>query len=144
VANRREFIQCGLAVSAMSLAGGLALPGRGGAASSAPKLELFLFDDRFAEAREIAGAVAADGAALRGFSGDLTELWRDELDPRWRAAPMILGGVTTAHALFVLETLAADRGMRVARRTDVTELAGADWTEALTSWVIAPSRVAGA
>jgi hypothetical protein len=128
----------------MSMAGGFALPARGAAAPGSPELELFLFDNRFAQAREIARAAAAvDGAALRGFSGDLTELWRDELDLRWRAAPMILGGVTTGHALFVLETLAADRGMRIARRAELAERVGVDWKEALTSWVIAPSRVAG-
>src|SRR5690606_26461072 len=48
--------------------------------------------------------------------GDLTALWYDDLDLAWKRGPMTLAGVTTGHGLFVLETLAADRGMRVVYR----------------------------
>jgi hypothetical protein len=88
-----------------------------GTSGPAPlRLERFIYDERFAEAAAAARRAAAHGAALAATTGDVTSLWYDDLDLRWRRAPMTLGGVTTRGALFVLETLAADRGMRVLYR----------------------------
>jgi hypothetical protein len=142
VATRRAFIQSGVALSAVSLAG-MPVPGvfasPAGDSGSAPAIDLFVFDDRFAAAREIARAHAAHAPAVRSFTGDPTPLWQRELDPRWRRAPMILAGATTAHGLFVLETLAADRGMRLGHRQELAETPDG---ERLTFWIIAPRRSA--
>jgi hypothetical protein len=83
---------------------------------SALRLERFVYDERFAEAAAAARCAAAHGVALAAVTADVTSLWYHDLDLRWRRAPMTLGGVTTRGALFVLETLAADRGMRVLYR----------------------------
>jgi hypothetical protein len=99
-----------------------------------------VFDRRFADARVAAVRSAADGIPTAGFAGDLTQLWYDRLDLQWRHAPMTLAGVTTAGGLFVLATLAADRGMRVVERTALP--ADAAGGEPLHSWTIAP-RVRG-
>jgi hypothetical protein len=99
-------------------------------------IELFVFDRRFADARAAAERRAANGVETAGFDGDLTNLWYDCLDLSWRAAPMALAGVTTSSALFVLETLANDRGMRVAERTELS--AQTPGGEPLFSWTIAP------
>lgn len=141
VATRRTFIQSGAALSAVSLTGGFAsVPAQALAGGRAmPALDLFIFDDRFAAAREIARAQHAP-AALR-FTGDPTRLWQRTLEPRWRAAPMALGGATTAHGLFVFETLAADRRMRLVHRQDLP--ADADG-EALAFWILAPRASARA
>ena len=134
VTNRRQFIQTGLAVSAASLA----LPhvlhseettGEGTSLS----LELFVYDDRFAEAIEAARVATDRNLPVASMTRVLTELWYDELDLRWKRAPMTLAGMTTEHGLFVFETLALDRGMRVLSCT-----AGA--TDDLVSWVIGPRR----
>lgn len=135
VANRREFIRLGLAAPALALAGSGALPARADTAS-AP--DLFVFDDRFAEARLLAGEAGMRGADVYGFAGDPMLLW-DELAARWAHAPIVLGGVTTPYGLFVLETLAADRRMRLTHRTEIAARDGA-----LVQWMLAPRTARGA
>ena len=134
--NRRQMLK-GAAAASAAATGVLSL--RASAASSreaSQPVELFVFDRRFADARVAAARSAANGIPTAGFAGDLTQLWYDRLDLRWRRAPMTLSGVSTAGGLFVLETLAADRGMRVIQRTELPATAAAD--EPLYSWTIAP------
>lgn len=134
--NRRQVLKWAAAASAAAMG---ALPLRASAAASreSPQpVELFVFDRRFAGARVAAARSAANGVESAGFSGDLTQLWYDRLDLNWRRAPMTLAGVTTAGGLFVLGTLAADRGMRVTERVELP--ADASGGEPLYSWTIAP------
>jgi hypothetical protein len=86
------------------------------AAGESLALECFVFDVRFAESGAIAGHVGHLGVALSPVADDLMTLWYDDLDLKWRKAPMALAGVTLADALFVLETFALDRGMHVVYR----------------------------
>lgn len=79
-------------------------------------LERFLFDPRFAEAFDVAQEVSGRGVPLAPVADDLADFWYRELDLAWREGPMALGGVTLPEALFVLETLAMDRQMRVVYR----------------------------
>jgi len=121
VVNRRTFLQSSIWLSAASLPGTSALAAASGASNGASKrmpirLQRFVFDNRFAEAVETARHAALLGIPPAEFSGDLTPLWYDELDLMWKTAPMALAGITTREGLFVLETLAADRRMRVAYR----------------------------
>ncbi len=111
MANRRQFIQSGLMLSSATLVPSLSFP------LPAPEiltteLVCFVFDNRFAESIETARQMAKQGITLAEFGGDLTELWSGYLGPRWQQAPMTLAGLTTRHGLFVLETLAADYGMK--------------------------------
>ena len=134
--NRRQVLKWAAAASAaatgvLSLRPSAAVP-----RESSQPIELFVFDRRFADARAAAARSAANGVETAAFDGDLTELWYDRLDLRWRAAPMRLAGVTTASGLFVLETLAHDRRMRVVERIGLSaQTAGG---EPLYSWTIAP------
>ena len=134
--NRRQVLKWAAAASAAAT-GVLSLKTSAAASSNSSwPVELFVFDRRFADARLAAARRSADGIESAAFAGDLTQLWYDQLDLRWRRAPMTLAGVTTTGGLFVLETLAADRGMRVVERT---ALPAADaHGESLVSWVIAP------
>jgi hypothetical protein len=115
VTSRRQFLQSSIAVSGALC--GAPLTARA-AGSEAPRLrlELFVLDRRFPESVAAAKHAAERGVALAATEGDLTSLWYHDLDLRWQAAPMTLAGVTTRGALFVLETFAADRGMRVLYR----------------------------
>ena len=70
------------------------------------------------------------------IEGDVTKLWFETLDPLWRKPGFVLGGITGRDALFVLETLAWDRGRRVVSRKVLPPRAGAG--EGPISWVIAP------
>jgi hypothetical protein len=140
VINRRQVLK-GAAAASAAATGALSLRASAAASrESSPPIELFVFDRRFADARAAAVRRAANGVETAGFDGDLTELWYDRLDLRWRAAPMNLAGLTTSSGLFVLETLAVDRGMRVVERIELSaQTAGG---EPLYSWTIAP-RVRG-
>jgi hypothetical protein len=117
--SRRRFVASGIALSAAaSLAAvssssrsaqndplGLALP-----------LHLALFDTRFPAAHAFARALAIRGVNLAPFDGDVTPVWFEQLDPVWRQYPLTVAGLTTEGALFCLEQLAWDNGMRVAYR----------------------------
>ena len=115
MANRRDVLKAGAALPAVSLVG-LPFDGAFGAAEQSLALERFVFDVRFAEAGAIAEHVGHLGVALSPVADDLMTLWYDDLDLKWRKAPMSLGGVTLEDALFVLETFALDRGMHVVYR----------------------------
>ena len=114
--NRRQFIQSGIALSAVS-SGILSSVSASAAADSALlKLDRFVFDTRFAEAFAIAQRMETLGVKLSPFAGDLMDLWYGELDQSWKRAPMALGGVTTEDSLFILNTLAMDHQMSVVYR----------------------------
>jgi hypothetical protein len=130
--SRRQFIHAGLAVSAASLAIPQALQARPATAgASALPVELFIYDDRFVEAIEAARVATASDLRVASTRHVLQALWYDELDLSWKRAPMTLTGMTTPHGLFVLETLAQDRGMRVLQRE-------ASATTELVTWTIGP------
>jgi hypothetical protein len=108
--TRREFIQVSLTAS---VGGALA------AACAAPaRLPLYaaLFDSRFSDSRLFSWAAQQRGIAIRPISGDVTDVWYSELHPRWKEAAVPIAGVTTYGALFCLERLAWDHGMRVVYR----------------------------
>lgn len=139
--NRREFIKTGLALSGATLLP--AAPSQLAAAELLiPGLECFVFDKRFEAATAMAQLAAQQGIQLAEIEGDLMPLWYDHLDLRWQQEPMTLAGITTEKALFVLETLAADRGMAVVYREAHDQLPEATQATlsdtALVSWIIAP------
>lgn len=100
-----------------AFAGGVFAPQRRArAGTDTLTLERFVYDVRFAEAWDVAQHVGAGGVALSPIADDLMDLWYDELDLLWKDRPLPLAGVTMKEALFVLETLAMDRQMRVVYR----------------------------
>lgn len=107
----------GLAVSAVSIA-----PLRGIAAGSrmldrtAPDafaVSRFVFDERYVESVACASAAHAGGCIGRAISGDVTRFWTEDLWPLWQQARVPIAGLTDEPALFCLERLAWDYGMRV-------------------------------
>lgn len=71
-----------------------------------------IYDARFAAGREFAQAFTH----ARQIDGDVTRLWFEELDPRWRKGPATIAGLTAQGALFCLEHLARDYGLAVIYR----------------------------
>lgn len=157
--DRRTFIESGLALPAVSLVPGLGLPAATRAAETL-RLERLVYDPRFDEAVSVAEHLHGTALERTAVADDLMALWYDELDLLWRVSPQALAGVTLAEAVFVLETLAMDRGMRVVFRAEhdavengrvrhrfagpvalVERLAAlpedADWTEALARALVA-------
>ena len=132
--SRREFLHAGLtggaflAVSAFTCLG----RGRGGHAGSFTSSHIYkaIFDERFAAARAFAQDMQRLGIATHAINGDVTALWYHDLHFAWSKAPIQISGVTTAAALFCLETLARDAGHRVTHREPLEH--------GLVSWTIAP------
>jgi hypothetical protein len=129
--TRRQLLE-GVAVCATAAAGASAFPA--GAAPVTP--DLFVFDSRRPEAAAAAEAAARRGAPVAEAGDDLADVWRSRLRPLWRSSASTIAGVTTPGALFVIETLAADHGLRVLSRVPLRAVDGG--AEPLVSWVIGP------
>jgi hypothetical protein len=111
--NRREFLQTGAAVSAIAANGGIVRSA--GAVGGAPPVALAraVYDDRYAEGRRFAAVVGAQGVATRALDdGDITRFWYDELEPLLRREAVAISGFTQFGPMFVVERLAAERGLR--------------------------------
>ncbi len=105
--NRREFLQ------ATALAAAVPIVARSGIAADAGSEGLVVFDRRFPPARRFADRAGLEGLELRGIDGDITRLWFEELSLRWKDESIPVTGLTARPALFCLERLAWDHGMRV-------------------------------
>ena len=128
MANRRQVIQCAAAAATLSP---LATP----PASAEPaqvQPQVFLADVRFPEGVDFAARARKQGRVVHLHDGDLTAVWRNDLETRWNAAPIAIAGLTTPENLHLLELLAAGRRAKVIYRSD------ADAPSTLVSWVIAP------
>lgn len=141
--KRREFLQsAALTASALPL---LSSPLLHGAALSEqneislPPIYKFIYDQRFPAGVAQAGKLRQLGLASYGITGDITDLWYLDLYYRWREGPAAIAGMTAHGALFCLERLAWDVGMRVLSRS--THPSGAK-EEPIYSWIIAPAKSA--
>ena len=122
--DRRTLIKAG-AASAV-----LALPAR--LAAAAPQgVDALLVDTGY-------GRPPETSARLFTFAGDVTQVWFSELDRRWRAPGFVLGGITGADTLFVLERLAWDRGRRVLAVHPLESASASAHARPPVSWIIAP------
>ena len=107
-ASRRIFLKCGMGACAASAI----IPRLSGQAPLVPFYKA-VFDERFAEARAFAAAAAERRIPAAAIRGDITRLFFDDLDLRWKRGPVRLAGYTTPSSLFCLDLLARDRGMRL-------------------------------
>jgi hypothetical protein len=123
--SRREFLQIGIAASALPLAAQAAraagLDGLGDAASAGmPSLPLYkvVYDTRFAASVAFGRRAASLGASVHAFQGDMTRLWFDDIYHRWNESPVAIAGLTAQGPLFCFERLAWDQGLRVVFRAE--------------------------
>jgi hypothetical protein len=114
--NRREILQGGIALTSLPLIAQATWAAPGVRAYTSHTLHRILFDNRFPASRAFGEEAARLGAVVRGFAGDITDLWYHELDLRWRAGPAAIAGMTRHGPLFCLERLAWNAGMRVVYR----------------------------
>ena len=110
--DRRSFIGGSAALAAVATAGA----GRAGTLPRAGRFYKVVVDSRFAESVAFAREAARSGVALARISGDVTDLWFNDLDLRWKAGPVAVAGLTGADSLFCLERLGWDAGLRVVFR----------------------------
>jgi len=115
--NRREILQGGIAVTALPIVSNVAW---GAARQPEGSLPLYkvIYDERFAESRRFGDEARRLGAPIHAIQGDITSLWYDDLYVRWRNGAAAIAGLTAHGALFCLERLAWDAGMRVVFRAD--------------------------
>ena len=77
-----------------------------------------VFDERFDECLAFAGEMNRRGVVTSGIRGDVAKLWYEDLRARLRQGPAPIAGLTDRLALFCLEELARDVGMKVFFRVD--------------------------
>ena len=123
MASRREFLQVGLAATAMgSVTQVQGLPGGQLPDQSLPLYKVVYdlrYHDSIAFAKRMASQLQGSGESLLyGMRGDITPFWYQELDAVWRAQPVALAGMTAHGPLFCLERLAWELGMRVIWRSE--------------------------
>jgi hypothetical protein len=135
--TRRGLLQTGTAALSAT-----ALGVKPFAANQAPpaRIHRVLYDLRYAPSTAFGAEAARAGFATRPFDGDITEVWYHELYPLWRERPAAIAGMTAEGAVFCLERLAWDAGMRVTFRVDhrtledgsVEHIPGSDAAAAVT------------
>lgn len=108
-----------------AVAAPLALGAMGNAEATSSSIDAFVVDRRFWPA----GKALPEGTELHFVDGDVTALWYDKLDVRWREPGYVLAGRSGEDVLFVLEQLAFGRGRRVTTRHA---------KDGIVSWVISP------
>ncbi len=126
MATRRQVLGAGAAASLLPASAAIAA-----AKTPDPAIYRAVYDARHPEARGFAEEAARRGWPVRAIEGDVTGLWFHELDLRWKEGPAAICGLTEPAALFILERLAWDAGMRVTARADHPN-------GRLVSWVIGP------
>lgn len=142
--SRRDFIQLGVSLSALG-----AVP----VCAAGRRPEAVVFDERAISGQALARDARDRGLRAHAIRGDVTDLWFHQLEPRWRHRPMTIAGLTAHSALFCLEMLARDRGMRLVFHGPPSSDLLARWGSAgvpmpfadghrtdtsLSSWVLAP------
>ena len=112
MASRRTFLK---ACAASAIAGPIASQAATVSNTAAPHYRA-VFDERFEHARTFAAQASERGITIAAIRGDITKLFFEDLDLRWKQGPVVLTGYTTPESLFCLDLLARDRGMRVTQR----------------------------
>ncbi|CAI06278.1 hypothetical protein ebA302 [Aromatoleum aromaticum EbN1] len=115
--SRRAFLQGSVAMGGLALAG-TSIPGFAAPATlsqyKAP-LSLFsaIYDNGFPASAAFGAATEEQGYSTHDIDGDITELWVHHLAEQWQREPVAIAGLTHASALFVLERMGWDHGLRV-------------------------------
>jgi hypothetical protein len=120
VANRREFVSSGIAVSALA-----AIPFRPALASrglAAAHDNLVIADGALTQSAAFLAAatkIRDDSTIVRAFADDLGGVWLRDIEPSLRGgAALTLTGLTGAGVLFCIETLGRDYGLGIVYRAE--------------------------
>lgn len=126
--TRRNILQSAAALSAAPLAPNVVFAKGAGAAAQMG----VLYDHRHREARAFRARAAQLHAPIHGTpDGDITDLWQHYLREAWGAKPMALAGLTERPALFMLEQLAWEHGMRVFFQAEHEADGQGSWTHTM-------------
>ncbi len=120
--NRREFLQ----TTATLTAAASFSPRASFATNASLALMAAIVDTRFAATAGFSAATSAQGVPTHEIGGDITAVWLNHLRERWAQQPAALAGLTARPALFCLEQLARDQGLRVVYHAEHKQLASGD------------------
>src|SRR5580704_6560247 len=112
--NRRSVMKIGTAAVAGALVN-LPVLGRNPAPCA---FQRAVFDERFAGCRAFAAELQGTGVSTSAIRGDVADLWYGDLRAHLSENRWPIAGLTDRPALFCLEELARDVGMRVVFRAD--------------------------
>lgn len=122
--TRRTILQSAAALSAAPLAPRVVFAD---GAKRADHLSV-LYDHRHAAARIFRLRAAGWEAPVHGIrDGDITDFWQRYLSSAWRSRPEALAGVTERPALFMLEQLGWQYGLRVFFQAEHESVGGGKW-----------------
>jgi hypothetical protein len=113
--RRRDFLRAGAATALLPAFGWPHIPLTRPDAAPARSYYKFVFDCRVPAACALAHTDRQLHLITHAIDGDVTALWFHDLDLRWQQGPAAIAGVTRPGALFCLDLLARDRGMRLRR-----------------------------
>jgi hypothetical protein len=121
--NRREFLHMGVAALSLPIAARAGVPASifapdGGRDAERLPLYKVFFDERFAACAAFADEMKRHSLPTHAIRGDITDAWFNDLYYEWKKEPAAIAGMTAPGAIFCLEMLARDAGMRVALRID--------------------------
>jgi len=116
--NRRRVMKIGAATVAGALVNLPVLGPHAAPARAYGAFERAVFDERFAECRAFATELHSAGVFTSAIRGDVADLWYGDLRAHLRENRLPIAGLTDRAALFCLEELARDVGMRVIFRAD--------------------------
>ncbi len=125
--NRRSFFVGGVALATLvTLPAEHARRSRRPTAASVGPPNLVIVDRALPQATAFADEANAAGHETHAFDGDVGALWMNEIEPRLRAGPVAIAGLTGAATLFCLQLLARDYGAELVQR-DAAGASGVRW-----------------
>ena len=136
--NRRHFVQAGM--SSLLLPNAVMAVPPDAPSGGWPAWDYFFFDERFADARRLAGELSGT-TELTPVQGDVTGIWTGGLERASLTAPMTMKGVTTESFYFCLKILLSDQARVDAQASRIdrdlhlwTIRTGGHFKNGTTSW----------
>ena len=115
--NRRNFVAGSAALAAVTAVPFARSRAAGPRTQRVPSVaQLVIVDRTLPHASAFAAEAVAAGHDTRLFDRDVGALWMNEIEPRLRAGPVAIAGLTGAATLFCLDLLARDYGAHVVQR----------------------------
>lgn len=109
------------------------------------RLYKVIYDRRYSASSAFAEWMERQGIPTRSLDrGDVTNVWFNDLALRWRRSPAAIAGMTAPEALFCLQELARDHGMRVTFSADHRLRSDGSIEHRLRGAVIGPRDAAAA
>lgn len=122
--TRRTILQSAAALSAVPLTPSVVY---GGGSKPAADIAV-LYDHRHLAARGFRLRAAQWHIPIHGMHGDITDLWQNFFSVVWKSNPTPLAGLTERPALFLLEQLGFQHGMRVLFQAEHESTGENRWT----------------